>query len=1638
MKKKRLIILLSFLIPIFILTGLALWIVTTDHVITPAYDENHTLAQYFVEETNTSYDGNEKTPNFKDGVYTNDEDKENFLNTVDFYYKTKGTIGAYTEGLPTNAGTYSVKILEILDSNDNSDNQEGALYVTINISTVNPTLATAVSVSYAKQTDGTTRSNYFVTSQKTSDITYTGSFKGVDGNTLEGTINYSDTTYSSLQIGNDIEYSYTFTPSNSNYNTYSGKCKINTYATVKYFIYSTAAPSKLLEVVKNTTLSQESDPSRSGYVFQGWYTNSSYTTVMDFSVPVTTDTNIYAKWQEESFSISYNLDGGTVNGTNPTSYTYSSSTITLINPTKNGYDFLGWTGTGLSGKTMTVKINKGSSGDRTYTANWGIKLKLGVQSYNYVAGKENRQWYLFKTSLIPNLVKDSFQDVKGNKEPLTPNSDFTIVSMTDGVNSYDSSNTGSYLIGSTYLVKVQLTTTAAETYSLYDIETDSYGSVGSFILKYKTAIVNGSYYTIEDAILTTSGNITLAGDSAANLHVETTFTSLSEEQGNPYESQIEFDISSRTLLVPFANSLDYKTITNNSYNSNVYSALIIPHTITLNIKSSGILAIGAYLTNSVPNVSATNQRGVIKNDGIINLENGSNLYSYGYLKGAGTLNVYNGATATDVMRMYDWCGGSAASKLKDVAFPTNSWSLHNISCMAYYYGGSKLIGYVFVTMSKVNFEEEVVIIGKAGESKCMFMPTANTNDNYISKYSFNAANDSENTGLTDITGSNQIVGQKDRILLHGSYTDNTISLSISVLLTTVKMETNSNRALPIGFLDVELDKDSELSLNSSDYAFLPGTEVKINEGAVLTIGSDIDISFISSDQYSNENIDFGDKNRIFTSSSYSKDSNIDSYMINNGIVDISGSIGGTIISEKAGAVINLSSGAVSSKFTSLCSTNSPYYYTDYCYANGEIKDFSDDKFIVGCYSSIQDGSKYIWKQETNLKYIRFDFYDNDGTTLLGSKTKALIGSENSYTFVGSEFRASKTYYDFDKWRTSVNGEVADGNTYSNTGNSGTTVTHKLYASWTEHEYNFIYSVDYITSSDEEVTVDPNNVVYTNKIEYVTKSMLDAGSISLPTVSYTVDGKEKFFNGWFAGVDKSTGKTISTFTSAMLQKLVSDYGNEQDIYLYCEFTDVPYSKITYVPNHPTKTLSYPEGEVLPGDTIDHPDVNQFDNVITERYYFDGWYTQPNGQGDKYADDTIINNNITLYGNWIEKNSITYSTGTQLNIDLGLYSSFSSTTYYYIPGAAHSLLLDEEPSETGHKFVGWTISRRTDGWVDYENDASDISTSAFNSKSITLYASYTVEPYTITVSVSNATYVIKSNNIEIAMTNNSGTAEYGSEISVSVTPADGYASDGNTFSPSLINGKYMPASNLTITIKTKESCIVSGTLITLADGSKKPVDDITYEDEILVFNHEKGKWDVSRMLFITHEDEGFKEYETITLHFSNNYSITIVAEHGFYDMDLMRYVFINKNNIDSFIGHKFYSAELVNNELDIDYIELLSYEIKTEYTKIYCPVTAYHMNSFNNGLLAMPNFPYGAEGLVNIFEYDDDLKFNEEKMKADIEKYGIFEYEYFKDYFSYEAYLASPAVYLKVSIGKGYLTHEQMMLVIEYLLTGDLIE
>ena len=72
------------------------------------------------------------------------------------------------------------------------------------------------------------------------------------------------------------------------------------------------------------------------------------------------------------YKIEYYLDGGTIEGEYPTTYTMENLVI-LKNPTKIGYDFLGWTTEEETTPQMTVTIPKGSIGNKSYTANWTPK-----------------------------------------------------------------------------------------------------------------------------------------------------------------------------------------------------------------------------------------------------------------------------------------------------------------------------------------------------------------------------------------------------------------------------------------------------------------------------------------------------------------------------------------------------------------------------------------------------------------------------------------------------------------------------------------------------------------------------------------------------------------------------------------------------------------------------------------------------------------------------------------------------------------------------------------------------------------------------------------------------------------------------------------------------------------------------------------------------------------------------------------------------------------------------------------------------------------------------------------------------------------------------------------------------------------
>ena len=132
-----------------------------------------------------------------------------------------------------------------------------------------------------------------------------------------------------------------------------------------------------------------------GYAFAGWATSADgdvvYTDQAEVSNLTTTqgaNVELFAKWTAIEYTITYNgVNGATFETANPTTYTIESAAITLNNPTREGYTFAGWTGTGLTDATTTVTIAHGSTGNREYTATWNI-ITYNI-TYNGVEGATN-------------------------------------------------------------------------------------------------------------------------------------------------------------------------------------------------------------------------------------------------------------------------------------------------------------------------------------------------------------------------------------------------------------------------------------------------------------------------------------------------------------------------------------------------------------------------------------------------------------------------------------------------------------------------------------------------------------------------------------------------------------------------------------------------------------------------------------------------------------------------------------------------------------------------------------------------------------------------------------------------------------------------------------------------------------------------------------------------------------------------------------------------------------------------------------------------------------------------------------------------------------------------------------------------
>ena len=197
---------------------------------------------------------------------------------------------------------------------------------------------------------------------------------------------------------------------------------------------------------------------------------------------------------------------------------------------------------------------------------------------------------------------------------------------------------------------------------------------------------------------------------------------------------------------------------------------------------------------------------------------------------------------------------------------------------------------------------------------------------------------------------------------------------------------------------------------------------------------------------------------------------------------------------------------------------------------------------------------------------------------------------------------------------------------------------------------------------------------------------------------------------------------------------------------------------------------------------------------------------------------------------------------------------------------------------------------------------------------------------------------------------------------------------------------------------DGCFAPNTRILMADGSYCEVEKIRVDDYVMIFDHYVGTLRSEKIIANVHENSGEKEFDIIKLIFNGNKMLSIVKSHALFDLDENRYVWIDKDNVNKYIGHNFASVR----DGKVCSTLLISCDIVRYNTKYYMPISRYHLNVFAEEVLTMPP----TKITVNMFNCKENMVYNTDIVK----RCGLSKYEEIKSLVSKEEYDDLPCEFL----------------------------
>ena len=1027
------------------------------------------------------------------------------------------------------------------------------------------------------------------------------------------------TVEEALEISKNITFNCAYTKG-TNAGKYEIDAKVNLSSNYSFNITKgtlTVNKAPLTVVAKNNAITYGDAPSANGYSFKGFVCGDTQATAnikadVTFSYKYNRNDDIYdADGNKIDYAITPIIN----------SFTSTNYTCTLVEPGK-------------------LTVNK-------------LAVSLNVIKSNYASGGLTFDKSLFNGAFTSNnsqvdLSKAYEAVISNESKPITAKNFTGTADTSKAENGYFSYSFGTAIkVGSTYIIenialaeKCNYRLTSSTTY-----------------LKYQTAKIGDNFYTIEDA-LAQSGDIHLAGDK--NSYVITAFSKLGlssskDSAFSDYKYDYAYTLNGKKLVASYNDSTTTRT-TDKSVTSygNVYSALILHKNITLtlsSLESSSATLAAAATVGFNQNISTTlaNVHGVIMNNGKIIVNSGCTVEANGYIKGGdeSIIELKSGATAIDALSIYDWPGGSAAMKIYKSVFPTNAYTVHNISCPVKVYAGAIYKAKVYLTYSlgiKYSLEKEIIIVGNSSSSSSKGMFNADESSGYVMKsVTTNAADKGSSKDINyNIALSNQraeasvynTFNHRDNIVVNGKYSD----YPVSIKELNVGLQTSTSIPLPIGFMDITIKENASLTLTSSDYLILPGATLKIESKGTLNLGSNVDLTAMS---YSS--MPTGGRGFInYYTSATDGSGKQDGKLIVNGTLTGNGyNLGGNILTESANSTLTVFN--ASGSYVTMISYNDPYYKSGTISTVGNIitdrSNYGEANFSTGTYYSknvgTADSPVYAWfKNTATVTYVL------NGGTLNGSQgnhVETVTFTANGYTDMPVP---SKPYYAFGGWFFDSDLSETATSVYT---------SYTLYAKWNPIEYTVKYhfaSSEYGTLNDEKLSG--------NEIKALSNP---------PKEQLTINGTTLTFAGWYLTSDYS-GNSVSSVSAANADssKIINVYANfiNADT-TYNVFFELNPEGITDNTAGMIQ-LDFDKKSVQKGEDteisslVDLLSIHNYNTDYKSNYYFLGWYLSTDEtQTVITVLPSTISEDLTLYAKWEKKNSVT----VRSSIDVSLKTSDGQT-------------------------------------------------------------------------------------------------------------------------------------------------------------------------------------------------------------------------------------------------------------------------------------------------------------------------------------------------------------------------------------------